>query len=230
MRINNAFNMLGSVYEDWQNALANPRYIRQRNTISWIDNTPMILPEPVKVDDVIKMAETGQYSFQVIDGSLIQIYYEFDNYGRSIRNARLAYYSAPASENELLEIVTDIEDESYMQPVYEQAEFPFVKWLRFDFAPETARGVLHHDCHLHISGFPDSRLMVRGIPTPKQFIEFIMAFCYKDIYQQYRLDEQGAYNDLQTIREINTPTITVEDSEIYQHIVCINIPSRQRAV
>src|ERR1043165_3961890 len=200
MRINDAIGLLVSIYQDWGHVLANPRYFRHDNIISWRDNSNPMLADPVMPEDVIQLAEDGQYTFQVAqDGALIQIYYEFQNDGVTMKSAKLAYYSPAIA-------------------IYEPSIPPFVRWLRFDYAPKDARGVLHHDCHLHISYFPDSRLIVKGLPNPKQFIEFILALCYPKLYQDHRLDRDGKYSSDVKQMAINHPQINLADSEIYNQM------------
>ena len=166
MRISEILSSVTSAYDDWSDFLANPQHIRRDNEVAWRNFSPRVLDYPVLKSDVVRMAEERQYTFQIVeDGSLIQIHYFYNRKGDQILSANLAFYSAILNGTE----TTNNGDEP-------------VSWLRIDYAPEAARGVLHHDCHMHLSSFPDSRFVVAGLLTPKQFIELIMAFCYPESY------------------------------------------------
>lgn len=246
MRINELYDSLRAVYYDWSNYLVNPRYVRQSNIIAWDDYMPekTWIPSIVRVLDVARLVDDGQYTFQIAeDGSLIQLYYAYDARGRSVVKANLAYYQSNVENRLDLSSMQDIDllleaersgDSSFFEEfVQEMSNYgkPLdapVSWLRIDFAPEDGRGVLHHDCHMHISGFSGARLVVMGVPTPQQFVEFIMALCYPHIYGQHReLDATGAYPDEDNIIRINTPSIPVANSLLSRCITHLCIPSNQ---
>lgn len=134
-------------------------------------------------------------------------------------------------DGDLLQEARTLQDEALYQELYLEwlrinphADAP-VSWLRIDFAPDDARGVLHHECHMHISGFSHARLAVLGVPTPRQFIEFIMALCYPHIYHKHRkLDEHGLYPDENTIININTPSIPLENTSLSRSMTHVCVP------
>ncbi len=69
----------------------------------------------------------------------------------------------------------------------DEPEIP-VRWVRFDYVA-TGRGrLLHTDSHLHVSGLPRTRFAVAGVPTPKQFIEFVVSHFYPAFYTLARRD------------------------------------------
>ena len=47
----------------------------------------------------------------------------------------------------------DPEQENFDEACAIPAEIRNLKWLRIDFDPPTARGILHHECHLHLGNF-----------------------------------------------------------------------------
>ncbi len=100
-----------------------------------------------------------------------------------------------------------------------------VSYLRIDYAPHQSGGVLHHDCHLHISGFPYTRMIVSGLPTPKQFVEFIMAICYPDIYRGKRLNPTGMYANDNDIYSVNSPCFHAPPNTVYNQIAHLKIPT-----
>jgi hypothetical protein len=249
VRINEAFGLLNIVYIDWSSILANPRGIRKNSLITWDNFAPQVLKQPIMVSDVVELFDQGQYTFQVsLDGSLIQIYYEYDIKGNQLLAARLAFYSAVSfasekrmdlfadnsnlsAETDLDNVEEDLED-SYLQPQNETAEElqvpPFnnapISWLRIDYDPKHAKGVLHHDCHMHLSAFPDARLVVAGVPTPTQFVEFVMALCYPKDYEKHRLDEQGRYKSEKHIIKVNSGCVPTKEHDTFRYISHIRIP------
>jgi hypothetical protein len=235
--------------------LANPYFIRKENTITWNKYESRFFENNVKLQDIINLIESQQYSFQFVDGAIVQIYYQFDKKGEKLTGAKLAYYNIlnvldDDEKSELNEISYDNEDEQ--SEIDELEEFDIsqnftsldgkntVSWFRIDYQPlkETlnfennkkeiieSTGILHSKCHLHISGFPNSRFPIFGIPTPKQFIEIIIAFCYPEKYQKYRLDKQGNYVDINRIKEINNIIVDFDNDNIFQVMAHIKIPSR----
>lgn len=99
-----------------------------------------------------------------------------------------------------------------------------VSWLRIDYDPAASRGVLHHDCHLHISGLSTTRFVVAGLPTPKQFVELIIAAFYPTIYKSHRLNEKWEYADKAKIASVHTDCFRLSESEIYQQMIHFRVP------
>lgn len=114
---------------------------------------------------------------------------------------------------------------------YHGSTFPdFAKWLRFDYSPSaTRKGVLHHDCHLHMSFFSDTRLPVRGFPNPKQFVEMVFALCYPKIYEGHRRDAAGDYVDKVKQSGINAPCLGLDQIEIFDFLSHLAIPTPETA-
>lgn len=246
MRINHLHESLSIVYQDWSEYLINPRYVRRSNVIAWndYDTETTKLPDIVTASDVASLYHYGQFSFQMAeDRALLQLYYIYDTRGKNILKATLAYYQF-TPENE--QFISNKQDKDILMEAAKQGDIALyrellaeimdygkpidtpVSWLRIDFAPEDARGVIHHDCHMHLSGFSKSRLVVMGVPTPQQFMEFIMALCYPHIYHKHReLDDTGAYPDQERIININTPSIPVANTSLSRCIAHLCIPSNQ---
>jgi len=198
VKITEAHSSLISVYDDWQHLLVNPRFIRSGRHITWAGFEPRILSHPVRASDVTSLADDLQYSFQIaLDGSLLHLHYEYNDRGDVVGTANLSFYSAATASDDgpvppqsssgfnetgddpLDEDVTDIEATPYLRSGVSDEPS---SWLRIEYAPQDARGVLHHTCHMHISGVPQSRFVVAGIPNPKQFVEFVMSIYYPDWY------------------------------------------------
>ncbi|SRR6266487_1124854 len=249
MRINEAYNLLRAVYIDWSHALANPRGIRKDSQITWDNYIPQMLKQPIKTSDIIDLSDKGQYTFQVIeDGSLIQIYYQYDSKGNELQSARLAFYSSVTYENEkTTELSPDLQPypgteandfdsfdrdifaEEYNKEVVDETQLTALRdgsigWLRIDYDPEHANGVLHHHCHMPLSTFPRSRLIVAGVPTPRQFIEFIMALCYPRVYEKHRLNKDGQYNNEKHILTINSNCVPLREYDVFRQMTHFRIP------
>jgi hypothetical protein len=243
VRINEASDLLTSVYIDWSHILANPRGIRKDSRITWDRRVPKMLKLPVMISDIIDLVNDGQYTFQIIeDGSIIQLYYQYDSKGNELKSACLAFYSTVVQKNKISSTSrTDLEaeindidafdeniqDEQLLKEIDEQipvSNNKLASWLRIDYDPQHAVGVLHHDCHMHLSAFPYARLVVAGVPNPKQFVEFIMALCYPKIYAKHRLDGNGQYTNEQHILAVNSKCVPLTDHEVFRQMAHFRIP------
>lgn len=214
MKINEANELLTSTYIDWSHALANPRGIRRNSQITWDGRVSKMLKQPVMISDVIDLADNRQYTFQVAqDGSIIQIYCQYDAKGSQIKSACLAFYSV-AVYNEKI-------SPTLQRPIFGDS---LAHWLRIDYDPLHAIGVLHHDCHMHLSAFPYARLVVAGVPNPKQFVEFIMALCYPQIYEKHRLNENGQYITDEHILTVNAKCVPLLDHKVFSQIAHFRMP------
>lgn len=201
MRANDVTSQLVAVQTDWKRFLWNSRNQRFGNVFSWSQAGSFILSDPFTYNELLSAVESHQYSFQMFDGSIIQIYYAFREDGVTLSSARLAYYGSPQSQT------SGDNPEDTRPEVHPEPDFVITNWIRVDYEPGAQRGVLHSPCHVHFGGIPRSRLMVRRVPTPKQFIEFIMALCYPVEYARHRLDDSGEYKSTSKIRALNKPCV-----------------------
>lgn len=244
MRINDVEGLLISAYIDWSKFIGNSRGVRKDSIITWTDRAPRMLDHPVMASDVVSLADEGQYTFQVIhDGSLIQMYYSFDRRGIELQSARLAFYNAVVDDKLIgackksisVEAMSDVELEPeniFGEPDEVEKETQFgglrngpVSWFRIEYDPEASMGILHHDCHIHLSSFPSSRFVVAGVPNPRQFIEFIMAFCYPELYKNHRLNKEGQYISLTKISSVNSTCFPLIESTLFSQIAHFRIPT-----
>lgn len=201
MKINEVHRLLTATYIDWSHILANPQYVRidarEGSYISWNRRISRMLNHPVLASDIVQLVDDGQYTFQILeDGSVIQIYYKYEARSNELQSARLAFYSAKTDAS----VISNYE-------------------------PRDAKGVLHHDCHMHFSAFPYSRFVVAGVPTPAQFIEFVMAFCYPEFYKEHRLNTQGTYISEEKITAINSTSFAMTESIVFSQISHFRIPT-----
>ncbi|HEY1350395.1 MAG TPA: DUF2290 domain-containing protein [Ktedonobacteraceae bacterium] len=238
MRINEANDLLTAVYIDWSHILANPRGIRKDSQITWAGRVPKMLKQPVMLSDVIDLADDGQYTFQMAnDGSILQIYYQYNRSGTAIEAARLAFYSVAVHEERVsaafqAEGTALVDDSPWRADVLAEArddeQLPLSEdrpthWLRIDYDSQHALGVLHHDCHMHLSAFPSARLIVAGVPGPRQFVELVMALCYPHIYAMHRLDGNGQFTAEEHMLVVNAKGVPALDHKIFHQIAHMRI-------
>lgn len=103
-------------------------------------------------------------------------------------------------------------------------------WMRIDYAPQEATDVIHQECHMHLSGLPQTRFVVNGLPNPKQFLELVMASFYPSLYKAHRLDPKQKYrvlSNLAPFNSINRICVQRIDRDIYDHIAHFTIPFRK---
>jgi hypothetical protein len=188
------------------------------------------------------------------DGGIVQIYYEFDQDGRVLKSANLGYYggsitlSIPNRAADSMGVIisdtetrptqgnagtieTPLEISAAEEQIWsgsivsgETQKDEFISWFRFDFDSSRVQGILHGLCHLHIGGLPNSRLLVKGLPNPRQFIELIIASCYPELYRKHRLDQNGQYVDLEPISSVNEKSAFTEEGDIFKRIIHFFVP------
>lgn len=249
MRISDAFQSIVAAYNDWGNFLINPRYMRNDNEVMWIGRLPGIRKSIIRESHIIEMADTGQYTFQIVDdGSLLQLYYKFDHSGDQLVSANLAFYRAksesePIDEDILMSEIGVMPVDDQEKPLDQETNLTVldsvldqpVGWLRIDYDPGAKeRGVIHHDCHIHMSSFPNTRFIVSGVPAPRQFIEFVIAASYPEKYKKrclaLEIDEQKAtriwkYADDTRIKSVNSLCVPLEENPVYNQLSHFRIPS-----
>ncbi len=200
---------------DWKSLLVNPRFCRAGTRVAWNRYSGGIIREPVNYEKVRSLVEGKQYSFQCAeDGSVFQLVYEFDGKDE-IQMVRLAFYKAQLAveEGDLLS----------SGPLPDFADV-FIPWLRFDYTQQYAAGVLHHESHMHVSGFPSARFAVSGVPGPRQFVEFVIASCYPEYYGAKRLDRNGAYLDPGAMSMVNVRCLHDRSKGLVDQIIHVRVP------
>lgn len=221
MKISEVFRSMTSTWIDWRKFLANPRYCQDGNTVTWSNYNKGFFKGMSNAKDFYDLLDNKQYSFQVSkDGAIIQMYYAFNKAGRKLIAASLAFFGAPEEISE--EVFMEESETGAIEHLPLSTDF--VPWLRIDFDPSAASGVLHGNCHLHTAGLPNFRILVRGVPTPSQFVEFVMALFYPESYRIHRLAESGHDSYVKKMRSINRRTIPFPKSEIFKFLMHINVP------
>ncbi len=223
MNINEAFNSLRSVFIEWEGFLVNNRYLKVGSTISWEQYAPKKFNGTITAFDIFEQIETAQYSFQVAsDGSIFQIYYQYDNRRRKIKEASLGFLMSG------VEIVREDLEEIQVQS---SPNAP-VGWLRVDYSDNAQNdgGLSHPKCHLHVGLLQNARIPVDRIPNPKQFVDFVIASCYPEAYCVKRLDNVGRYADINHMCQINNPLADdINMNDICEYAFHLRIPFRLAA-
>ncbi|GAB5496611.1 MAG: hypothetical protein Phyf2KO_16910 [Phycisphaerales bacterium] len=211
MGVSETYSQLHSLHNELRGWLVNNRYCRRGMTISWTEFTTQhrlpYAPSPV---DVARLADSRQYSFQVNDGSLIQLYYEFEADGETLRWANLLYCASGNLETEEGS-EEEIEALSMAYDAPDDVSTTTVPWVRIDYAPEHGSEMIHNECHMHVSNMPRTRMGLEGVPTPRQFVEAIMAWFYPEEYKRRHLDDSGDLVDVDRPEKVNEPSHACRD-------------------
>jgi hypothetical protein len=167
---------LNTCFHDWQGFLANKNATLRGKVLAWPNYVPHI-EKNVTWETVTLLASNRQYSFQLLDGSIVQMLYDFSAARTELKSAMLAYYQNRIEEE------ADEDTEGEVLPLDDDLSSLPPKWIRMDFGAREDGNSIHADCHLHLSGFPDTRISCAGVPGPRQFLESLLAWLYPDHYR-----------------------------------------------
>lgn len=224
MNINDIYSSILSVFIEWGGFLVNNRFIRKAKVITWENRQENEFVDAITSSYIAELVEDGQYSFQVKkDGSIFQIYYSCNPSGKEIRTANLGFYYSGNHYYEQL-----IDEETFDDFLIPRPDIN-VGWLRIDYSndPKDDGGSIHAKCHMHISLFPDTRIIVDRIPNPKQFVEFVIAICFPDEYKAKRLDHKGYFLDVSKMCNINDPLFPdIQISDLCEYMSHLHIPTK----
>ena len=235
MRINEVHSSLRSTYIDWSDLLINPRFIRNGHLIIWENSQPLERYNVITRSYVLNLISRKQYSYQIYDdGSIIQLFYQFENNNRDLKHATLAYYSTgEIEERNEEEVYSDLappisSDSPHLfqnQIIEYSPDDPPVPWVRIDYDPPSCRGPLHHTCHMHIGLLQHARIPITRVLSPRQFVEFVMALFYPSYYREHRLDDNWEAVDFEKMRSFNDDCFPHISSQNYEILPFIGIPS-----
>jgi hypothetical protein len=218
MKLTDVMGQLVAVFTGWDGFLKDPNYIRNNRAITWAGFQNVFVPEVVSREISLDLSRRRQYSFRVSeDDSVVQIAYTFDAQD-SLLEARLAYYEVgfPGMDD----------DELVAPPGAEDDVENLVRWMRIDYCPASAGGVLHTPCHLHLSGHSSFRLPIKGVPTPIQFMELVVSMFYPSTYAHKRLTGDGRFQDTAKVDTLNSSHKRWGEhpDEILRRVVHLNMP------
>lgn len=139
---------------------------------------------------------------------------------------------------EFFGVLPDIEEAEFAQETAPEVapDDAVVSWIRFDYDPSAKEtGILHHDCHLHLAGFPHMRIPVTAVPSPAQFVDFVMATCYPGIYKEHRLADPHSFTDPNHYERIGSACVRLDNFEWLGGVTSLWVPlgaadARARAI
>jgi hypothetical protein len=220
MKENEIFQEVGKCFTDWEGFLANKNCTLRRNIVSW-PNCALTILDEVTWDTVSDLASSKQYSFQLSDGSIVQMLYDFSTRGAELKSAMLAYYENHKQEE------PDEETEGEVLPLDESPVALKPKWLRMDFEVKHDSNSIHAHCHLHLSGFPDTRISCAGVPGPRQFLESLLAWLYPNHYRETVLSQE--HEALKTRHvDINRICLPLTPREHFNSLLHLALPPSVR--
>lgn len=241
-KINDLYGSVIAAYNEWQQLLVNPRFRRSNTQIGWDGPGPSMLPALMTRGVVAEMASRGEYSFQMLpDGALLQLSYSFAKDGETLERARLGYFGGTMETREELDQPDPLSlgeaDDGSSEPLAVPSEDDLdavympdpdepVSWMRIDYVRSSRISVTHSPCHLQLSGFPQTRLPLTAVPSPRQFIEFVVASCYPDWYDTLRLRE-GIYHSVETIRNVNDHVSPCDNKHFYGLVMHLLVPGNR---
>jgi hypothetical protein len=184
-----------SLLYDWNNSTL-VRISNRRNRITWATSgvRPEISSFPISnVGEYLLFLEGRHYQFLLIDGSLIQMSYDFNRAGE-IKNSRLVWYPCPVQFTP-----EELEYESIKELVVTAPTETIAcrSPIRLDFSPDQI-SQNHSSTHIHL-GMEEFRLPVHRAMEPSRFIRFIIRTVYPNIwdtYTEFRKCEDWAAQDV----------------------------------
>ncbi len=233
MKITDIIGSIVSAKNDWEHHLANLRAIRKEHTITWANFEKCWIGNYLSEDEFLNMVNDGQYSLQIPeDGSILQLFYSFNPRDNQLESACLAYYGSPDQSNEnqfefsrLNEIEPEVLEDDYEPEAGQTTSEISARWLRLEYERDQADRITHSKCHLHVGGMPETRIIVRGVPGPAQFIEWTMALFYPKIYQTHRLEDKETAEISTILQRINRLTLPFVEADITQQTPHLLIPT-----
>jgi hypothetical protein len=126
MNIREVYQQLHEIYRDWSKSkstqsssyeayLTNYLFIQNGSSITWDKWKPDPLPHQVMASHITGLVDNGQYTFQVSDGSIFQLYYQYKD-KNTLQSARLAFYKAQTYVESEFNLITDYYRSSQISP------------------------------------------------------------------------------------------------------------------
>ena len=226
MNQNDAMEAVRCLQGLWAGFLLNPRVKRVNSTITWELDDRRHLPERVLANEFELLSSQKQYSFQLFDGSLIQIFYRFDTTGGSLEEAHLAFVQSPrgdAGDETLNQEEIQADGVRLLVEHVTKIIYP-LSWIRFDFEPKLWGGCIHANCHMHSSLSSDLRVPFAGVPSPHQFIDAIAAWFYPAIFRRVHMKEGHLFKDHLRMRAICSERLATKIDLQATQLVHLTLP------
>lgn len=206
-----------AIPEDWAPYILNPNTTRIGDMVSWSGDSSQTTgkaPTPLTVKAVNDIRDARHYSFMVVDGSLIQLRYIFNSHKSLITAANLsflkAYPDGYLSTSQIMKHGDEWDRIGFFESLPEDKP---VGGFRLDYAPKDVNGPLHGECHFHIHGLDESRLLFDKVPSPRRFVEFVFALCYPEIYKDKRLDAKHRLKPNTNLVFLEEPKVAIPYSQ-----------------
>lgn len=165
-----------------------------------------------------ELESTRNYNIKLIDGGLLQLYYQVDSKAESLIQHRLAFLPNPAliRHDDAYE---DYEEDSLFLEILDREVVPIP--LRFDFDAIAGKkeDTSHPTSHFSIGGYENCRIPVAGPISPFLFTDFIIRNFYYEAFAAKKLDSKWLTKDRFDERTINS----MEENLLY-----FNFSSRHR--
>lgn len=179
--------------------------VMRNSRVSWASSseTPFLtFRKHATIAQYLEWAKASAYSAVLMDGSLLQLTYDFDD-GKVSRH-RLAYIPCPfVVDTELLLEIPFIDViESYADSP--DTEVALKSHVRFDFDQKAAKPG-HPAAHLTINS-PDCRIACAAPIHPHQFADFV----FRHFYPEYRAVHSDYFDPAARTR---LGDVVIEDSE-----------------
>lgn len=137
----------------------------------------------VPYDDVYReLDQNGAYHIKLVDGGLLAFQYSFDSADK-LTDHRLGYFPCPTLPSAEDAPVLYEQDELYGDITAKRiVRFP----IRFDYAPEAHRDLVHPASHLTLGQYANCRIPVAGPLGPTSFGMFVVRNFYSRAYTRYK--------------------------------------------
>ncbi|WP_457642388.1 DUF2290 domain-containing protein [Persephonella sp.] len=152
--------------------------------ISWINFRNVSFSHKDESYEIIyiNILKERDFNILMLDGSVIQMLYRFDNSGNSIKDHILAFYPH-YSFVQYQDMPDEYESKLYGVELFSEiqtgkiATFP----LRFDYSHDNHTDVIHPKSHLTLGNYKSCRIPVSKPITPYKFIKFILMNFYSNL-------------------------------------------------
>lgn len=222
------YSSLINSYVEWKSIFINPNYCRNGKEITWNRRASQMMPVNSTIWDVIGLIENQQYSFQMsIDESIIQLYYKFTDED-TISAANLAYYGTIPWGTIRWSDEDDSErnsQERVHDEIVSEVNCEYINWMRIDFDCASEKpSIIHHLAHMHLAGIPSGRIPFDTLPSPFQFIDFVIANYYPYHYRKARMSENGLLLKPRKIKRLSKHRVAVTSDDILPYAIHLSVP------
>lgn len=190
MDFDSAKDAINGIAGKFSSLIQDSAYVFKEENISWNPYRPGIDKFLAYAKEYEKLLEERQYSFLLIDDSLIQFFYDWED--GELKKARLAYYPKPLkvvdAKEELLEFLEEAGTDALMDYY-----FGAVDWmengvdivntshLRLDYDKEATS---HSSCHVQLGAINEVRISSVELINPVVFWDWLISQTLKKEYSQ----------------------------------------------